>query len=125
MLDVMYDPPRGELTSSHIPTTISEVSIITVLKGDATPGKTLDVVQLGGRLEGSHSVEPNITLMAEAKWDSVVLFLTLPDAGAYRAINLPQGMFLIEVEGTATPPTGESGFQVTTLDVLQDRVDGA
>ncbi|MFT4108104.1 hypothetical protein, partial [Propionicimonas sp.] len=117
-------PTEQGIEDLQVPVTTSTVEVNDVLKGSIQPGQSIQVRQLGGKLDGVTYRESSTTLLADSSSSIVLLLLSRQDDGTYEMISTADGGWAVEgdqlsgLNGEAT----SSPFSRTSLSGLSKLV---
>lgn len=112
---------EADLEEMAVVTTVSEVRVTEVLKGDVKVGDVIKVSQLGGTLDDVKYVDSATTLLSTLDASTVLLFLN--DQGdSYDLINPEQGLYT--VEGEKVTPVASAGKlrDLSSVDDIREAV---
>lgn len=116
--------PEGvDLKEMAIVTTVSQLRITEVLKGDMNVGDIIEVSQLGGEYDEVNYNEESTTLLSEVDVPEVALFLNQTSDTTFDLINPAQGIFIVEGEAVKAPSNQESFSEIATIDELREVVE--
>lgn len=126
--DETTNPQQGvELSEADreamaVVTTVSEVRVTEVLKGDAAVGDVIKVSQLGGTSDGVTFEDDTTTLLSSVQAPRVMLFLSDVGGGTFDLINPAQGLY--SVKGDQVEPVApESGYRdLTSIEDVREAV---
>ncbi|MEU1278589.1 hypothetical protein [Streptomyces sp. NPDC005805] len=101
--------------------TVSTVKVSEVLAGDVKAGDTVEVSQLGGRLDETTYREEHTTTLAKDGTQYVLMLADHGDSSPYDLLNPEQALYTVGTDGTVQP-AAEGGFEEAgTVAGLKDR----
>lgn len=112
-----------DLEEMAIVTTVSQLRITEVLKGDVNVGDIIEVSQVGGEYDDVTYDEESTTLLSEVDVPEVALFLNQTSDTTFDLINPAQGIFTVEGNTVEASSNEESFSDIATIDELREVIE--
>lgn len=126
--DETTNPQQGvatediDLDEMAVVTTVSELRVTEVLKGDVSVGDSIRVSQLGGTFDDVKYEEESTTLLSTIEAPSVIVFLNDLGDGTFDLINPQQGLYTKHGDRIAPVVAENSPFMISSVDEIQEAV---
>lgn len=97
--------------ATGMPTTVTEVQVTAVLKGDTEVGDRVQIGQTGTATQA----EASTTYLADVESPEVLVFLPEPSTDFTEPINPTQGVYAVEKDAVRALPGASDALPVTSL----------